>query len=72
MGRRLFYDYAVEGLRYPIRMLERSMGKTNRKGTDHAHNFQLLCGHCNSVKGKKTQAEFMAIMAEKRTDYSWM
>lgn len=43
-----------------------------RGGTDHAHNFQLLWGHCNSVKGKKTQAEFMAEMAEKRTDYSWM
>ena len=27
-----------------------------RGGTDHDFNFQLLCGHCNSVKGKKTQA----------------
>ena len=28
-----------------------------RGGTDHAFNFQLLCDHCNSVKGKKTQAD---------------
>ena len=43
-----------------------------RGGTDHDFNFQLLCGHCNSVKGKKTQAEFAAIISEKRKDFSWM
>jgi len=41
-------------------------------GTDHKHNFQLLCGHCNSIKGSKTQAEFAAIISEKRKDFSWM
>ena len=41
-------------------------------GTDHDFNFQLLCGHCNSVKGKKTQAEFAAIISEKRKDFSWL
>ena len=43
-----------------------------RGGTDHDFNFQLLCGHCNSVKGKKTQAEFAAIISQKRKDFSWM
>ena len=43
-----------------------------RGGTDHKWNFQLLCGHCNSVKGKKTQAEFAAIISQKRKDFSWM
>ena len=43
-----------------------------RGGTDHKWNFQLLCGHCNSVKGTKTQQEFATIVSEKRTDYSWM
>ena len=43
-----------------------------RGGTDHPWNFQLLCGHCNSVKGKKTQTEFAAIISEKRKDFSWL
>ena len=43
-----------------------------RGGTDHKHNFQLLCGHCNSIKGTKTQAEFAAIISQKRKDFSWM
>ena len=37
-----------------------------RGGTDHPWNFQLLCGHCNSVKGKKTQAEFVVIIRGER------
>ena len=44
----------------------------NRGGTDHKWNFQLLCGHCNSVKGKKTQTEFAAIISQRRKDFSWM
>ncbi len=43
-----------------------------RGGTDHSWNFQLLCGHCNSLKGKKTQAEFASIISEKRKDFSWL
>jgi len=43
-----------------------------RGGTDHKWNFQLLCGHCNSIKGTKTQAEFAAIISQKRKDFSWM
>ncbi len=43
-----------------------------RGGTDHKWNFQLLCGHCNSIKGTKTQAEFAAIISQQRKDFSWM
>ena len=28
-------------------------------GTDHAHNFQLLCGNCNRQKSNKIQADFL-------------
>ena len=42
-----------------------------RGGTDHDFNFQLLCGHCNSTKGTKTQAEFQAEMATRR-NLAWM
>ena len=44
----------------------------NRCRTDHKWDFQLLCGHCNSRKGKKTQAEFVAIMSQERKDFSRM
>lgn len=40
--------------------------------TDDQWNFQLLCGHSNSVKGKKTQAEFAALMNQKKKDFSWI
>ena len=33
-----------------------------RGGTDHVDNLQLLCNACNSLKGTKTQAEFMAAL----------
>ena len=42
-----------------------------RGGTDHDFNFQLLCGHCNSTKDTKTQAEFQAEMATRR-NLSWI
>lgn len=32
-------------------------------GTNHADNFQLLCGNCNRRKGARTQAEFKAELA---------
>ena len=31
-----------------------------KEGTDHADNLQLLCGSCNSTKGRGTQAELIA------------
>ena len=32
----------------------------SKGGTDHLDNLQLLCGACNSTKGKKSQPEFIA------------
>ncbi len=32
----------------------------SRGGTDHIGNLQLLCGHCNSVKGDRDQAYLLA------------
>ena len=32
-------------------------------GSDHIENLQLLCGHCNSVKGTGTMAELKAKLA---------
>ena len=42
-------------------------------GTDHAENYQLLCGDCNHRKGTKSQAEFKALLAkEKGISTSWI
>ena len=35
-----------------------------RGGTDHLDNLQLLCGACNSMKGTKTQEEFLAALKQ--------
>ena len=44
-----------------------------RGGTDHAENFQLLCGNCNSRKGAKSQSEFKALLAkEKGISTEWI
>ena len=32
----------------------------SKGGTDHLENLQLLCGHCNSVKGDREQAYLLA------------
>ena len=32
-------------------------------GTDHLQNLQLLCPHCNKVKGGKTQEYLVAALA---------
>ena len=34
-------------------------------GTDHLDNLQLLCNHCNSVKGTMDQAAFAAVLKER-------
>ena len=34
----------------------------SRGGTDHIDNLQLLCGACNSMKGTRTQEQFIAIL----------
>ncbi len=36
----------------------------SRGGTDHIGNLQLLCGHCNSVKGDRDQAYLLARLKE--------
>ena len=36
----------------------------SRGGTDHIENLQLLCGHCNSVKGDRPQEYLMARLKE--------
>ena len=36
---------------------------TTKGGTDHLTNLQLLCGHCNSVKGDRGQAYLLAKLA---------
>ena len=35
-----------------------------RGGTDHIENLQLMCGHCNRIKGDRDQAYLMARLAE--------
>ena len=34
----------------------------SKGGTDHSDNLQLLCGACNSMKGAKSQEEFLAAL----------
>ncbi|MYK47764.1 MAG: hypothetical protein F4029_16225 [Gammaproteobacteria bacterium] len=34
-------------------------------GTDHISNLQLLCGHCNSVKGDRPQEYLLACLTDK-------
>ena len=36
----------------------------SRGGTDHLENLQLLCGHCNRVKGDRDQTYLVARLAE--------
>ena len=36
----------------------------HRGGTDHIENLQLLCAHCNSVKGDRPQEYLLARLTE--------
>ena len=37
----------------------------SRGGTDHIENLQLLCGHCNALKGDRDQAYLMAQLSSR-------
>ena len=40
----------------PISQLDgRPQKTTEQGGTDHIENLQLLCGHCNRIKGDRGQ-----------------
>ena len=34
----------------------------SKGGTDHVTNLQLLCAACNSMKGTRSQEEFVAVL----------
>ncbi len=52
---------------FPFKLFEVDhMLPQSRGGTDHLGNLQLLCGHCNRVKGDRDQAYLMARLGEAR------
>ena len=38
---------------------------TSKGGTDHADNFQLLCGPCNKLKRDRSHADLLAELSAK-------
>lgn len=58
-------DCALCGEHFKLRNLEVDHIVPQAKGgTDHLGNLQLLCGHCNRVKGTKTQEEAIVALRE--------
>ncbi len=54
------------GIHFPFRNLTVDhIVAQSRGGTDHLDNLQLLCSACNSLKGTRSQAEFLATLKRK-------
>ena len=50
---------------FPFKLFEVDhMVPRSRGGTDHLDNLQLLCSHCNRLKGDRDQAYLMARLKE--------
>ena len=50
---------------FPFKLFEVDhMVPRSRGGTDHLDNLQLLCGHCNRVKGDRPQEHLIARLKE--------
>ena len=59
-GRQEGYCAGCRGFFHIVNLTIDHIVPQNDGGTHHLDNLQLLCGHCNSVKGTKTQEEFLA------------
>ena len=77
MGRRwIGIDISLKAVELVNMHLQASMGNLfrnftvdhivpeHRSRTDHIENLQLLCGHCNSVKGDRPQEYLVARLRE--------
>ena len=50
---------------FPFKLYEVDhVGPKSKGGTDHLGNLQLLCGHCNKIKGDKPQEHLIAQLKE--------
>ncbi len=53
------------GTEFPFRIMEVDhVIPRSRGGTDHPDNLQLLCSHCNRIKGDRDQAYLKARLKE--------
>lgn len=52
-------------MEFPFKLLEVDhIIARSRGGTDHLENLQLLCAHCNRIKGDRTQEYLVARLRE--------
>ena len=51
---------------FPFRIFEVDhINPRSRGGTDHLDNLQLLCSHCNRIKGDRPQEYLIAALADR-------